>query len=183
MKSIKLLIITLVILIGAGCASVTKDIKVETEADPRMIFSNYHSYEWLATAEILHDPAGQWEPPGFDTDDELRLLIDKQLQKRGLKKNPATPDLIVGFVMGVDMAALGVKLNPDTQELSLENIPKGGLVIVLVDALTGYVVWTGVATANIKEKPDSDVVRKRLSYAVKEMFKSIPYEYKSSGGY
>jgi len=175
MNNIKLLVITFTILVTVGCASLTNDIKVKTEKNPGLLFENFKSYAWLATASVINDPDSLWKPPGFDTDEELRILIEKQLDKRGLKKNPATPDLIVGFALGVDMASLGIKTNPDTQIKSSENIPKGALVVVLAEASSGFVIWTGIATADIHENPDDETVRKRLKYAVTEMFSSIPY--------
>ena len=98
-----------------GCASVpTKDIEVDAQADPKANFSGYKSYAWLGSAAILSDIYGQWEPPTFDADAEIKYLIDRELRKRGMLQNSTDPDLIVAFAAGIDMDALGLKENPNS---------------------------------------------------------------------
>jgi len=163
------------LLLVAGCATIdTSDIKIDSAADPTVKFSGYTSYAWLGSASILYDPAGQWEPPGFDADAEISFLIDGELRQRGLSENSANPDLIVAFAAGVDMAAIIEKIDPDSKVASLENVPEGGLVVVLIDAYTGVPVWVGIATAEIQQNSDQDTIKQRLQYAVSSMFKEIP---------
>ncbi len=160
-------------LLGA-CASVpTDDIQVDANADPKVNLSAYHSYAWIGSGGILHDPAGIWKPVGFDVDAEIRKLISAELDKHGLEPGQS-PDLLVGFVVGVDMAALELKEDPETQLQVLDNVPKGALVVVLVDARTRMPVWAGAATANIRAQGDDDSARKRLAYAIRKMFEKFP---------
>ena len=56
----------------------------------------------------------------------------------------------------------------------LRNVPKGSLLVMLIDANIGTLVWAGVAKAEIQEDPAPEVVRKRLDYAVSKMFKKLP---------
>ncbi len=164
-----------VILFMAGCASVpTKDIKVDAQADPKANFSGYKTYAWLGAAAIVNDPYGQWEPPPFDADAEIIFLIDRELRKRGMSENTTDPDLIVAFAAGIDMDALGLKVDPETKKNLLDNVPQGGLAVVLADSETGFVIWVGIATAEIQENPDKATVKARLDYAVKQMFKKLP---------
>ena len=158
----------------AGCASVTKDIRVETEADPKINFSGYSSYSWLGSAAILYDPEGKWEPPQFDADAEIRFLIDRELRARGMTESSANPDLIVAYAAGVDMETLKIEVDPESSLQTLTNLPMGALVIALVDAKTGVAIWAGVATAEIQENPEQEVIKKRLDYAVSSMFKKLP---------
>ena len=92
------------LLLVAGCASVTKDIKVETDVDPKANLAGYTSYTWLGSAAILYDPEGKWEPPEFDADTEIKFLIDRELRAHGLSESMSNPDLIVAFAAGIDMA-------------------------------------------------------------------------------
>jgi len=56
----------------------------------------------------------------------------------------------------------------------LQNVPQGGLVIVLVDSGSGFVIWVGVATSEIQENPDAQTVKAPLDYAVTQLFKKLP---------
>jgi len=158
-----------------GCASApTKDIAVRAVADPKVDFSGYKSYVWLGAASIVNDPLGQWEAPDFDADAEIKYLIDRELRKRDMTQNSLDPDLIVAFAAGIDMDALGLKVNPETKMKTLENVPQGGLLIALVDSKTGFVIWTGQAKAELMDQPDTDTVKARLDHAVTQLFRKIP---------
>ena len=165
----------IVFMLLAGCASVpTKDIQVDAQADPKANFSGYKTYAWLGAAAIVNDPHGQWEPPQFDADGEIKFLIDHELRKRGITENRAGPDLVIAFAAGIDMEALGLKVNTETKMDMLENVPQGGLVVVMIDSESGFVIWAGVATAENQESPDTQTVKARLDYAVTQMFNKFP---------
>ena len=163
------------LMVFVGCATVnTKDIQIEAEADPKANFSGYKSYAWLGAAAILNDPKGQWEPPQFDADMEIKFLIDRELRKRGMSEDSMNPDLIVAYAAGIDMEALKLKVDPQTKLEMAEEVPQGGLVVVLVDSFSGFVIWVGAAIAEVQEAPDSKTVKARLDYAVTQMFKKLP---------
>ncbi len=173
MKKATVLILTGLMLL-AGCSSIpTKDIQVEALADPKANMSGYKTYAWLLSAAILNDPQGQWEPPAFDADAEIKFLIDRELRKRGLSENSADADMIVAFAAGIDMDALDLKMDPDGH-MEFLNVPRGGLAVLLVDGQSGYTIWMGVATADIQDRPDTQVAKARLDYAVTKMFKKLP---------
>lgn len=168
-------ILLLIILLISGCTQApVKDISIETMADSKTNFTGYRTYAWLGSAVFLNDTYGQWEQPGFDADAEIRFLIDRELRRRGMSESSGSPDMIVGFVAGVDMEALGVKLDPETKMRTPENVPQGGLVIVLIDSNTGYTTWLGIATAEIQQGADENLRKARLDYAVTQMLKKIP---------
>ncbi len=163
------------LLLVTGCAtSVTSDIMVDSEADATIKFSGYKTYTWLGSASILYDPAGKWEPPGFDADAEIKFLIDRELRARGMSENLTNPGLIVVFAAGIDMAAMREEIDPESNIAALENVPEGAITVVLIDAATGFAVWAGLATGEIQQDPEADVVKQRLDYAVSEMFKLLP---------
>jgi len=163
-------IIGAMVLLGAGCATVTKDIKVDAETNPRVDLKSYKTYAWIGSAEIINDPRGQWEPPQLDADAEIRWLIDRELRSRGMTEVNRNPDLLVGFAAGINMEALELVKDPETKTDTLKNVPKGALVVVLADAKTRVPVWFGTATGDIQEKPTVETARKRLDYAVTKMF-------------
>ena len=163
------------IMFVAGCTSVpTKDINIDVQADSKANLSGYKSYTWLGSAAIINDPSGQWEPPGFDADAEIVYLLDRELRARGKSESSTAPDMIVAFAAGIDMAALDLKMDPETKIDKLENVPQGGLVVILVDSSTGFVVWVGIATAEIQDNIDAATVKARLDYAVTQMMRQLP---------
>ena len=135
MKRNYLSVFIIALMLFVGCASVqTKDIQVDAQSDPKANFSGYKTYAWLGTAAIVNDPYGQWEPPQFDADAEIMFLIDRELRKRGMSENTADPDLVIAFAAGIDMETLGLKVDSETKMDVLENVPQGGLVVVLMDS-------------------------------------------------
>lgn len=159
----------------AGCAStVTKDIEIEAETDSKANLSGYKSYTWLGSAAILFDSAGQWEPPQFDADAEIKFLIDRELRKRGMVEDSVNPDVFVAFAAGIDMDSLELKVDPESDITTLENIPRGALVVALVDTDTGLAIWAGRATGEVQQNPDQETVKQRLDFAVTSMFKQMP---------
>jgi hypothetical protein len=173
MKKVTLLIITGLMLM-AGCSSVpTKDIEINVLGDSKPDISRYETYGWQVNAAILNDTYGQWEPPAFDADAEVKYLIDRELRKRGMSENSANPDLIVAFAAGINMDALQLR-GGSKGEMNLRNVPKGGLAILLVGSQTGVVLWMGVATGEVQDRLDTQTAKARLDYAVTKILKQLP---------
>ena len=171
----KSLVVTILAVGLAACAStLTKDIKVEAESNPKFDISQYKTYAWLGSAEVVNDPQGQWEPPEFDADSELRWLMNRELRGRGMSEVTRDPDLIVAFAAGIDMDALELKEDPENGIDMLQRTPKGALVVLFIDGKTGNPVWAGSAIGDIHEQISSEDVKKRLDYAVTKMFNLLP---------
>jgi hypothetical protein len=173
MKKIVLAILVMTWFV-TGCSTFPKDdITVESEANPKVNFSGYKTYAWLGSVGIVNDPEGQWEPPNFDADATIMSIADDVLSKRGMSKVDSEPDMVIAYALGVDMEALEVKVNPDTKLTTLEDVPQAGLVMIMLDPETQFVTWIGIATAEVKNL-DTEMVQKRLEYAVKGMLKKLP---------
>lgn len=172
MKKFYPVLMALFVLILTACASpLTQDIEVDADADPKANLAGYTTYAWLGSAAILNDPKGRWEPPEFDADAEIKFLIDRELRKRGMKEVAVNPDMIVGYAAGIDMEALQLVEDKEAKLQVLQNVPTGSLVIVLIDGSTGNPVWASAAVADVQQQISSEDVRKRLDYAVTQMFK------------
>ena len=157
-----------------ACNSIpTNDITTTAELDPKANFKGYKTYAWLGSAGILKDPEGLWEPPKYDADAEITSLINKELHDRGMTETSKKPDLVVAYALGVDMAALKAKTNPETNMSVLKNVPQGALMVLLIDSDTGFVIWAGSATAEIKNL-GPDASKQRLAFAISGMFKKLP---------
>ena len=162
------------VVVRSAWKSANRDIQIDKQADPKARFDGYQSYAWLASSEAVYDPDGQWEPKDLDIDSEIRFVINENLRKRGMLEVVDNPDMLIVFSTGLDMAALDVKENPDTKQEMLVNVPKAGLVIGFVDADTGFLIWRGLAVGEAEADRDIEDIRKRIEYAIKEMFKQIP---------
>ena len=173
MKKIILAIMVMAWMV-TGCTTFPKDdIKVESEVAPKANISGYKTYTWLAAVGILEDVEGHWEPPKFDADAELEFRINEALRNHGISQSSVDPDLYVAYALGVDMDALDIKTDPKTKIETLENVPKTGLIVMLMDAETGFVTWVSVATGEMKNL-DQETQKKRLEYTVNTMFKDLP---------
>lgn len=160
--------------VTACATALTKDIKVDTQSVPDANLGAYKTYAWIAAAQILNDPDGQWEPRKFDADAEIRFLINEQLRKKGMTEVDRNPDMLVAYIAGVDMAALELKEDPKQEMEVLQNTPKGALSVMFIDTATAKPVWAGVAVGNVKVERSAEDSKKRLNYAVAEMFRKLP---------
>ena len=172
-KHLPFFAIALIFLSGCMSASV-KDIKISSEAAPKANFNGYSTYAWLGSAMVLNDPAGQWEPNGFDADAEIKYLIDRELRNRGMSEDSNAPDLLAVFAAGVDMESLELKTDPKTKTDIMKEIPQGGLLIAFLDSDTGFIIWIGVASGDIQTETSEKLVKQRLDYAVKKLIKKMP---------
>lgn len=149
------------------------DIKFETEVDAKANFKGYKSYAWMGSASIMNDPTNQWKAPGFDANAEIKFLIDTQLRSKGMTEADKNADVIVGYALGINMTNIEYKANPDKSFKTLEAAPKGALVILMIDAQTGVVIWASTARADIQGNT-GEAAKKRLEYVVKSMIGSLP---------
>jgi len=171
---LRLFTLASIMLLTACSTTPTKDITVDAEADPKASFSGFKTYAWLASAQIMFDPEGQWEPKNVDIDAEAQSIINSELRKRGIAEVSTNPDMFVAYAAGVDMTTLGLKVSPETKEKLIENIPSAALVVALIDAGTGYVIWIAEAVGEVQQQANEATVRARIDYAIKEMFRLLP---------
>jgi len=173
MKCRSLIIVLFITSSLCSCATITRDIRIETESAPNVNLAGYKTYGWLLSAEVVNDPHGNWEPPGFDADAELRFLINRELRNRGLLEVTRQPDLLVAFAAGINMEVFEINMQPGNEMYTLTNTPKGALVLVMIDRATRNPVWAGSATGDVKAGRPSGEVSQRLAYAIKTMFKQF----------
>lgn len=169
-----LAVFALALVIGACANPLTKNINVDSQASASADFSAVKTYQWLAAAQILNDPSGQWEPRGFDADAEIRFLINRELRNRGITEVDSNPDVFVAYVAGIDMDAMDWEVDPKTKLQVLSKQPEGALAVVFVNTTTGDPVWGAIASDNVEGTRSADDTRIRLDYAVTQMFKRLP---------
>lgn len=174
MQKIYITLLATFLMLLTGCASVTSDIKVDAESDPKANLSGYKTYTWLGAGEVLNDPEKKWKQTDLPIAGNIKYLIERELLKHGINRaKPANADLGVAFFVGIDMEAQKLKKNPETEVEMIENVPEAGLIIALVDTKSGFVVWVGEAVGELSENATDEVVEERIDFAVTEMFKLL----------
>ncbi|WP_169303158.1 DUF4136 domain-containing protein [Thalassotalea mangrovi] len=173
MVNLKFLFIAALLSLSA-CSSVNDDIEVISEADPKVDFIGYETFAWMGSAVIAFDEQGQWEPPGFDADKEVKFYIDRELRAREMSEDSYNPDMLVTFVAGVDMDNIEEINHDDSNLAGLENVPKAALVIVFFDAQTGQPIWYGAAEGEVQQNQTVMESKQRLDYAVTEIMAKFP---------
>ena len=174
MRKISISLAITALLLLSACANVTRDIRVDAQVDPKAKLSGYKSYGWLGAGSLLNDPEKKWQPTKMDIAGDIKYLVDRELRKRDIFAVTEKPDLGVTFFMGVDMENMELKEDPNDKVEVLKNIPKAGLIVVLIDIKTKFVIWMGVAEGELQENASDELVRTRLDYAVSNMFKLLP---------
>jgi hypothetical protein len=74
------------------------------------------------------------------------------------------------------MEALELKEDPQQEMEVLQNNPKGALAVIFISPINGKALWAGVAAATVEGKRSSEDSKKRLDYAVSEMFRKLPQQ-------
>lgn len=146
------------------------DIDVETYSAPDIDYSQYKTFAWAGSTQVLFDPIGQWEQPTLDTDQDVRTAIYRELTSHKLIQDNQNPELLVAYYAGVDASSLGLKVDPDIDLVLPGEIPRAALVVAITDAKTGYVIWLGQAVGNARQQNSIDIIRSRINFAVNEMF-------------
>lgn len=157
----------------SSCATLTDDIVVLSHFNEDINIRNYKTFAWNTHSQIAFDPIGQWEQPTLDTDEEVRELIQQGLLNRGFRHAINKPDLLVTFSAGVDSDILKLSNNFSDKNSASNEVPKSALVVALTDASSGQTIWLAHADAGPQKQQSIDNIRKRIHYAIKQIFKTL----------
>jgi hypothetical protein len=147
--------------------------KVTTDYNKKVSFDNYKSYSWL---DVKADPL--WT-------DRIRDSVDKELTAKGWAKVPSGGDASIAafasrktqqrietFYTGFGGGWYWRGFDDGTAVTTVEDVPVGTLVVDIFDTPTKKLIWRGVATEALSDKPEKN--EKKLEKAVEEMFKNFP---------
>ena len=160
-------------LLLSSCATLTDDITVRSHANENINIQSYKTFAWNTDSQIAFDPIGQWEQPTLDTDEDVRNLIQKDLLKRGFRHTLEKPDLLVTFSAGMDSNILKLSKNSSDKNSASNAVPKSSLVVAFTDAISGQTIWLAHADASPQEQQSIDNIRKRIHYAIKQIFMTL----------
>ncbi len=144
------------------------DIKVTTNT---YSFYKYKqkSYEWADVVQAINDPEGRWTAPEFDVKRHIKKSIKEELNKYELNEVSTSADIRIAYGIGFDMTTLNLKNYSEIKP----NMSLAALTIAIVDKKTRKVIWMATANGEYK-KLEAEIAKKRVDYAIKEMFKRFP---------
>jgi uncharacterized protein DUF4136 len=152
------------LMLSALLACSGSGLQVKTEQDWDTDFGLYRTYAW-GQGVPARDPA---------IESRIRTAVDFELPFKGLKKVPETgsPDLRVSTYVSVEEQRVvdhwSYELGPaGTGSSRALTLPVGTLVIDLVDARSGKLVWRGRVDKVVDREVSEAAVRK----AVREIFR------------
>lgn len=157
------------------------------EREPNIAIEQYRTYGWnkLEATKATHPLYSSVE-----LNQTLMREIDKNLAKKGFRRNIATPDFLVDFHIYVEEQKFqnlvcgagfyrGERYLPDLSQRTycespeIVNYDDGTLIIDIVDAQTGQLVWRGTAGEIIDNAAyATEIFRKK----VKRILKKFPVQ-------
>ena len=169
-KVLKGALVALALVGFTGCVS-TSDILVDNTQSDKVDLKGYKTYQFIEGSGVSEDKDTKKMMDSTKTAARIELLINQELIKKGKKPVSSNPDFFVAYLGGADMEAVKTKLDKKGKEI-IENKPEAVLVLMLIDANTGGIIWMSTAEGEIKNIPLEDR-RKRLEYAVKKMLDGV----------
>ena len=158
-------------LLAAGCASMRIGTYVSRDTD----FSKYHTYSWgSADALPVGDPRLDHNPILVDY---LQGAVERGLRKHDLLLVPpsAHPDLLVHFHGSVRqvISVAGASRTHDygvSEDVDIVTYDEGTLVVDMVDANDGRLVWRGWAIDSVNGIVGSqDRMKQKVNEAVAKL--------------
>ena len=155
----------LVLLLSASAAFAGVSVTHAPSAD----FSNYRTYDW-ETGTPARRPA---------TQDWIVAAVDRCLEAGGFHKTESTPDFYVATHALVDEHTIEELSRPERWEfltgvssVDAYDLGAGTLVVDVLDATTGAVVWRGVATATVNGSAKK--VEKKVEKRIRKLLERFP---------
>jgi hypothetical protein len=155
-------------------ACVVQAANVKTDYNHSTDFSQYKTYSWLKAQA----PNSIWE-------DRIINVVDAQLREKGWTKVPSGGDATVAafasthsqpllrtFYDSFDGGWYWRGFGDGIATTTVESTPVGTLVLDIFDSQTKKLIWRGVGSDVLSDKPEKN--EKKLEKAVAEMFKHFP---------
>ena len=168
---LKASLVALILAGMTGCGVSTKDIEVETVKSEKANLKGYKTYEVIKESGVDDSLKKDKTLKDVDVDADIKKMITTELAKRGKVEVTHDPDFFVAYVAGADMNAMTIKLDEQGRS-TIENIPEAAMLLMLVDADTGSIIWLSTAEAEFKGLPHEQQ-QERLKYTIKKMLSGL----------
>jgi hypothetical protein len=160
----------LLVLALSGASSATAQVlnlpKAEIDYDHAVDFRGFHTYQWKETQDRLPNPARQAA---------MVTAIERELEKKGLKKVAGNPDLRLRFYASLEKhlrASSRQTEGPWNGDLrtsvDIAKMAEGTLIIELSEAKNDQRVWRGTTTRTFRESAlDEDGIRSAVALVLR----------------
>jgi len=165
-KMLKGSLVALALLGFTGCVS-TSDIKVENTKSDKVDLKGYKTYQFVEGSGIVQDGRKK----KVNAPEEIEAQINSELMKKGKMPVSKNPDFFVAYLGGTDMDAVKKKLDKHGKEV-IEKSPEAALVLMLIDADTGAIIWMSTAEGEARGGTKEEI-KKRIDFAVKKMLQGV----------
>jgi Domain of unknown function (DUF4136) len=150
-------LMTLLVMAAATTSSV--------EYDSRADFSRYQTWSWHERVTPAASPVA---------DKRIREAIERGLAARGLSRVDRDPTLLVVYhaskTTEIDLAP--VNNTAASTSTGIQYVEKGSLVVEMLDAASGNIVWRGHVTGVLNYGPSE--VAEQVKAAVDKLLENFP---------
>jgi hypothetical protein len=161
------------LLLLASCSSLNDDIRVATATDPGVDLHARRTYSWAASAGILADSTNTWSRSNADLDAELRAAIGRELRAAGYSEVHSGADVYLAMLVLGDRAEMEKVTHEPGAPVDPTIVTEGGLLVEMLDAKTGRVLWRGGARSTAEKVHTDAEMTERINYVVSQMFKGF----------
>ncbi len=163
--------LTALMIVGMTACVSTSDIQVEKAKSEKVNLDGYKTYQFIEDSGFIADKRKAPLLKNMNISDEIEQMINSELAKKGKTPVSKDPDFFVAYLGGADMDAVKSKLDKNGKE-RIERSPEAALVLMLIDADSGSIIWMSTAEGDAKGGSTDDV-KKRLDFAIKEMLDGV----------
>ena len=154
-------------------------MKVKQEYNDGFDFSRLKTFSWLEQPEkpfeYLTNPIANRQ----QLDKQIKEAVNRELERRGYLRTFENPDFSVTYQLGVQDKIYSHDQSYRTDYRTDKSVQfsykEGTLVLDLLDAKTGALLWRGSASRIVAQgEPDLEDTHEKITMAVKRMLESFP---------
>jgi len=168
MKKFSIAIAAVALVLVAGTAFAQK---VTTDSDPAAPFASYKTYAWTKGTESAN-PLGE---------KRIHDGVDAKLAAAGFKAATENPDVYIAThavakeqkeLQTMGMGGYGPRWGGGSGTATVNTYLVGTLAVDIYDAKTKQLVWRGIATDTLSDKPEKNA--EKVVKSLEKMFKNYP---------
>lgn len=181
MKPIHVILAFAAALLLLGCSSVS----VTTDYDREANFAALKTYDWITTQENTVTPNAQ--AAMFQTgliEKHMKRAVATQLEKKGMEPSTLNPDFYIAFHMGTEQKTqvtsygtgygYGYGRMYGGGGVDVHQYTQGTIILDFINSEKKELIWRGVATGALADKPDPSTAEAKINDVVAQMLQNFP---------
>ncbi len=169
-KVVKSTLMALALIGFTGCVS-TSDIQVDSTQSDKVDLKGYKTYQFIEGSGIAKDTSKKTLRKSESISAEIEEMINEELAKKGKVPVSKDPDFFVAYLGGADHEAVKKRLDKHGKEV-IEKSPEAALVLMLVDADSGAIIWMSTAEGELKNSTPEER-KKRIKFTIEKMLQGV----------